>query len=550
MIKSGIKYKFLVLFCCLSSVLFSQSKIKDTRADSLKGTITKEREWWDVQHYDLHVKFNPKDSSISGHNKIIFRTLISAAAGTEMQIDLQKPLQIDSAMLEGKKCNFRRDGNAFFISLRSFSAGEQGAITIYFQGKPKRAIQPPWDGGVVWSKDADGNPWISVACQGIGASVWFPNKDHNSDEADSASIHITVPQTLSAISNGRLRSQKNNPDGSVTFNWAVMNPINNYNIIPYIGRYVNFKDTLNGIAGKLDLDFWVLEKNLEKAKVHFKEVKPMLRCFEHWFGKYPFYEDGYKLVDAPYLGMEHQSNIAYGNFYLKGYAGRDLSLTGWGLKWDFIIIHESGHEWFGNNISVKDVADNWVHEGFTAYSENLYTEYLFGKEAGAEYVIGTRKAIENDVPVIGVYNVNKEGSTDMYYKGANLLHTIRQLVNNDSLWRALLLDMNTTFWHRTTTSAEVEAYMIKFLKLDLTKVFDQYLRTTNIPVLEHKLKNGNLNYRYAKCVKGFSMPVKIKAGEETIDLIPNETWQTYPRKLTVKSISADKNFYILTRIVK
>ncbi|MEO6305505.1 MAG: M1 family metallopeptidase, partial [Bacteroidia bacterium] len=370
-------------------------------------------------------------------------------------------------------------------------------------------------------------------------------KDHQSDEPDSASVFITVPKDLVTVSNGRLRSKKTNNDGTATYNWAVVNPINNYNIIPYIGKYVNFTDTFNGKGGILSLDFWVLEENLEKAKKQFTQVKPMLRCFEEWFGKYPFYEDGYKLVDAPFLGMEHQSAVAYGNGYINGYKGRDLSSSGWGLKWDFIIVHESGHEWFGNNITVKDVADNWVHEGFTAYSENLFTEYLYGKKAGSEYVIGTRGEIKNDEPIIGDYEVNRDGSGDMYYKAANMLHTIRNIVNNDSLWKETLRGLNKTFWHQTVTTKQIENYLIVHLKKDLQKTFDQYLRTIKIPGFEYRISAGKLSYRWVNCVKGFNMPLKINDGKKDILVMPLEKWQTLNYAGTV--LMADNNFYITTK---
>jgi aminopeptidase N len=467
-----------------------------------------------------------------------------------MHIDLRWPMILDSAVQQGKRCDWKKDGDAYFIDLVSEQKiNETNTITFYFHGKPRAAILPPWDGGLVWKKDKNKNPWISIACQGMAGSVWFPNKDHMYDEPDSVSFFITAPKDLIAVAGGRLRSVSENANKTQTWNWAIVNPINNYCIIPYIGKYVNFKDTLNGKGGVLDINYWVLDYNLEKAKEHFKEVKPMLRCFEDWFGKYPFYEDGFKLVEAPYLGMEHQSAVAYGNNYINGYMGRDLSETGWGLKWDFITIHESGHEWFGNNISVKDVADNWVHEGFTSYSENLFTEYLFGKDAGADYVIGTRKAIENDVPVIGDYLVNRDGSTDMYYKGSNMLHTIRHIVNNDSLWKSFLRDINRTFWHVTTTSKDVETYMINYLKLDLQKIFDQYLRTTQIPILEYRIKKTQLSFRWTNCVKGFNMPVKVVVDNTDVLLKPNEEWQTV-RLLNMKDVKLNRNFYANLEIVK
>lgn len=511
-----------------------------THADTLRGSNTEERAWWDVVHYDLYASFYVADSSVSGCNIITYRV---GKPGYLLQLDLREPMLIDSVVQNTKKCKWKRDGQAFVITLTgSQLIGTLYTLKVYFRGKPQVAKLPPWDGGLVWTHDNKDNSWISIACQGIGASVWYPCKDQQYDEIDSASIHITAPDNLVSVSNGRLRDKSTNANGTATYNWVVKNPINNYNIIPYIGKYVNFKDTFMGEAGILDLDFWVLEENLVKARQQFTQVKPMLKCFEKWFGPYPFYGDGYKLVEAPYLGMEHQSAVAYGNKFENGYKGRDLSLTGWGLKWDFIIIHESGHEWFANNITAKDVADNWIHEGFTTYSENLYTEFLFGKEAGSEYVIGTRNAVLNDKPVIGVYGVNVEGSGDMYYKGANMLHTIRHIVNDDSLWMALLRDINKTFRHQTVTSRQVEEYMTSYLKVDLQKVFDQYLRTTKIPVLEYKISKNTLYYRWANCVEGFYMPVDLIDRKATIRVYPSEEWKTSAYKSSELTVTPD--FYI------
>lgn len=538
MLPTVIRSFFLLILLCL---LLPAGAQVYTHADSLKGRITRERAWWDVIHYDLHTAFHVKDSSISGHNTILYKVL---EPYTVLQVDLIAPMVIDSVLQDGKLCPWQRDGNAYLILLGEQTPGDQKKLLIYFHGKPRRARMPPWEGGVVWSRDRNNDPWISIACQGMSASVWFPNKDHQYDEVDSASLHITAPKQLVSVANGRLRSKKINSDETATYHWAVVNPINNYNIIPYIGRYANFKDTLQGLSGTLDLDYWVLEDNLVRAKKHFAQAKTMLHCFEDWFGPYPFYEDGYKLVEAPYLGMEHQSAIAYGNKFQNGYKGLDLSGSGWGLKWDFIIVHESGHEWFANSITAKDVADNWIHEGFTAYSESLYTEYLFGRPAGSEYVIGTRKAVQNDKPVIGDYDVNRDGSGDMYYKAANMLHSIRQLVGNDSLWKAFLRDINATFRHQTVTTQQIESYMSAYLKTDLQKVFDQYLRTVSIPVLEYKIEKKVLSYRWAGCVPGFNLRIKTPQG---LWLSPSESWQKM--KLTTGSFSVDPNFYVLVKKV-
>jgi len=527
-----------------------------TRADTLRGTFGASRDWWDVLKYDLYVKFNLKDSSISGYNVIQFKVLKN---GSVIQIDLQEPMILDSVkcfiksnMVNLSSNEFRKEGNAYFISTPNLNTQipksvSENYLTVYFHGKPRVAIRPPWDGGLIMKKDKNNNPFVSIACQGLGASVWYPCKDHQADEPDSAAMHITIPDTLTCVGNGRFRGKINNGDGTATYNWAVTNPINNYNIIPYIGKYAHFSEVYAGEKGKLDMDYWVLEQNLDKAKEQFKDAARMMKAFEHWFGPYPFYEDGFKLVEAPHLGMEHQSAIAYGNGFKNGYRGTDLSGSGWGLKWDFIIVHESGHEWFANNITSRDIADMWIHESFTNYSETLFTDYWYGKEAGNAYVQGTRKNISNDIPIIGIYNVNQEGSGDMYYKGGNMIHSIRQVINDDEKFRQILRGLNKTFYHKTVTTKQVEDYISKQAKHDFSKIFDQYLRTIQIPVLEYKIDGYKLLYRYTNCVKGFNMPLKIKFKTEQW-IKPTEQWKTldlYPEG--DNSFSVDPNFYIKTK---
>ena len=540
----SLLFSHFLLFISIGQPLHQKKEF--THADTLRGTITPERAWWDVTHYNLQVSFNFNKRSIAGYNIISYK--IVSAPAKEMQVDLQAGLDIDSVIYENKSLSFRRDGNAYFVAVPSAAnKAKTQMIAVYYHGIPRPALHPPWDGGVIWSKDEKGNPWISVACQGLGASVWYPCKDHQSDEPDSASLSMIVPDTLTAIANGRLRNEMNNGDGTSTYTWAVTNPINNYNITPYIGKYAHWHEDYDGEKGKLDCDFWVMEYNVDKAKVQFKQALQMLHCFEHWFGPYPFYEDGYKLIEAPHLGMEHQSAVAYGNGFANGYKGTDLSGTGWGLKWDFIIVHESGHEWFGNSITTKDVADMWVHEGFTNYSETIFTTCEYGKEAGNDYVIGTRKRIQNDKPIQGPYGVNQEGSGDMYYKGGNLVHTIRQIINNDSSFRMLLRGMNKTFYHQTVTGKQIEEYISKTSGIDFSKVFDQYVRTTQIPVLEYKVKGNKLSYRWTNCVKGFNMPLKINFGDEKW-IKPTQKWKTLKIKKGEKNeFSADRNFYIHTK---
>ena len=362
------------------------------------------------------------------------------------------------------------------------------------------------------------------------------------DEPDSMAIAVRIPKPLMNVSNGRLRQVTDHGD-SRTYHWFVSNPINNYGVNVNIADYAHFGDTYAGENGDLDLDYYVLPENLEKAKNQFGQVPLMLEAFEHWFGPYPFYEDSFKLVEVPYLGMEHQSSVTYGNGYSNGYLGRDLSGTGWGLKFDFIIIHEAGHEWFANNITYRDIADMWIHEGFTAYSENLYLDYHFGTEAAAAYVIGTRRNIKNDRPLIGTYGVNREGSPDMYYKGANMLHTLRQLVEDDALWRSVLRGLNAEFRHQTVTTAQVEHYMSERTGKNLSAFFDQYLRTTMIPTLEYRRVGDRLEFRYTEIVDGFDMPIRILANGEPRWIFPEADWKSEPLKADAV-LGFDANFYI------
>ena len=484
-----------------------------TRADTLRGSNGPDRAWWDVTHYDVTVKPDFATRSIQGTTAITFRAI---GFGQRMQIDIQEPLIVTAVELAEahlERAKMIREGNILWVDLpHALQPNDREILTITYHGTPREAKNAPWDGGWIWKTDAQGNPWMSVACQGLGASVWYPCKDHQSDEPDSAALHIIVPDTLQAVGNGRLRNTVKNGDGTTAWNWAVTNPINNYNLVPYIGKYAHFGDVYNGSEGPLDCDYWVLKENEAKAREQFNQVPLMLKCFEDWFGPYPFYKDSYKLVESPHLGMEHQSAVAYGNHFQNGYLGRDLSGSGWGLKWDYIIVHESGHEWFGNSITTTDIADMWVHEGFTDYAETVYTQCQFGDAAGDDYVIGLRKNIQNDKPIIGPRGVNQEGSGDMYYKGANMIHTIRHIINNDSLFKAMLREMNRRFYHKVTSSAAVEEFISDFSRTDFSKVFDQYLRTTQVPVLEWGKKEGLVFARWSNVVPDFQMPVELTLG--------------------------------------
>ncbi len=550
MTKFNWLFLFVLAFSIRSTAQLGPITKPFTHADTLRGSISPERAWWDVLHYSILVKPDFTSKTIQGKVDIRFKVL---GAGKKMQIDLQQPLVLTKAYLGDQKLTYTREGNVYWIDLPVLlKKGSIQTLALAYSGSPVVAIRPPWDGGWIFKTDEKGRPWMSAACQGLGASVWYPCKDHQSDEPDSgANLMITVPDTLVAVGNGRLISKTSFSPGTLTYNWSVVNPINNYNIIPYIGKYVNWHETFKGEKGNLDCDYWVLDYELEKAKEQFKQVPLMLQCFEHWMGPYPFYEDGYKLVQSPHLGMEHQSAVAYGNKFMNGYLGRDLSGSGWGLKWDFIIVHESGHEWFANNITSKDLADMWIHEGFTNYSETLYTECQSGLQAGNEYNYGSRSGISNDVPIIPAYGVNKQGSGDMYPKSGNMLHSIRHAMHDDEKFRSMLRFLNKKFYHKTVTTEDIQQVMSEYFGAPLNKIFDQYLRTTQIPIFEYYIaeKESALYFRYTNCVDGFNLPLFLKTDKGEMILGPeSKKWNKAVFKaentVTVSFNDLEKAYYI------
>jgi len=545
-----MKNLLVVITCFIVTSCFSQkkdglfkAKNNFTKQDTLRGSITPEREWWDLTYYHLDIKVNPEDKTIGGKNTIQYTVL---KENNILQVDLQTPLKITKVTQNGEELKVEHVGNAHFVTLKNKqNIGDTNSIDVFYEGTPKEAVRAPWDGGFSWKKDNNGNHFIATSCQGLGASVWWPNKDHMYDEVDSMDISVTIPKDLMNVSNGRLKSIVENKDETITTNWHVANPINNYGVNVNIGDYVNFSEVYKGENGDLDMNYYVLRDNLEKAKEHFKDAPKMMEAFEHWFGPYPFYEDSFKLVEVPYLGMEHQSSVTYGNQYKKGYLGRDVSGTGEGLKFDFIIIHEAGHEWFANNITDKDIADMWIHESFTNYSENLFLDYHYGKESSAKYVIGTRKGIRNEKPIIGTYNVNHEGSGDMYNKGGNMLHTLRQLIEDDEKWRQILRGLNKTFYHQTVTTKQIEDYISAQSGIDLTAFFNQYLRDIRIPTLEYHIKNNQLKYRWTHIVADFDMPIQVTIDGKEQWIFPNSEWKT--TNIQNKDIEIDEDFYVKSR---
>jgi len=515
-----------------------------TRQDTLRGSITPERAWWDLQFYHLTVRVIPESKKLEGHNRIRYQVL---KPYQKIQVDLQEPLRITKVTQDGRELRFRQDGNAWFIELdKAQTVGSTQEILVYYEGNPQEATRPPWEGGVQWERDSRGNWFISTSCQGLGASAWWPCKDHMYDEPDSMRISVIVPPGLWDVSNGHLLAREENDDGTLTYHWSVRNPINNYGVNLNIGNYTSWKEDFQGEKGILPLSYYVLPENLDAARQQFVQVPMLLKAFEHWFGPYPFYEDGFKIVEVPYLGMEHQSSVTYGNKFANGYLGRDLSGTGWGLKFDFILVHESAHEWFANNITYRDIADMWIHESFASYAEALYLEYHFGKKAANEYVIGVRNIIQNDARIMGTFGVNHRGSGDMYPKGSNMLHTMRQIVGDDELWRKILRGLNQEFYHATVTGREVVSYINRQAGRDLTMVFKQYLEDVRIPELEYEFKNGTLYYRWNRVIQGFDMPVKVLLGQNYVWLYPvAQEWKRLETSQT--TLTADPNFYITVR---
>jgi aminopeptidase N len=506
------------------------------------------RSWWDVQHYEINLQVDTANGFLSGYVNITAN--VTGPIGDSLQIDLQEPLKIKSISTVGadqksRQLRWVKSGNAYYIidDLKSIVQNNTIHLNIQYEGIPQIAARPPWDGGIVLDRDTNGTRWMAVACQGIGASVWFPCKDFQGDEADKGmQLTMTVPAGLTMIGNGKciVENKKADP-GKAYWTWSVSNPINNYDISFYIGDYVHWSDTLNGVKGKLDLDYWVLRENLSRAKKQFEVVKPMLHCFENKMGPYPFYEDGYKLVDAPYLGMEHQSAVAYGNKYKMGYLGKDRSKTGVGLKFDFIIIHETGHEWFGNSITTFDKADTWIHEGFTTYTETIFVECLLGKEQAFKYQRGKRLVIHNDRPVQGNYNECDEGSGDHYDKAAFMIHMIRMIMNNDAKFFGMLKEMNSRFYHKIITGKDMEQLINEYSGKDFSKVFDQYLRTKEIPELEIVQNKDGLSYRWTNCVYQFDMPVLILADGKEMWLYPKTEWGSIKGK-KYKHVTLSEDF--------
>ncbi len=505
---TGLLFLILCVLTYQANAQLMKARNLFTQADSLRGTLTPLRTCYDILYYHLDVKVDIEQRSISGSNLFKFQATDDFQ---KLQFDLFENLSVDQVIYKGKKVPFTRTYNAVFVEFpKKKKKGKVDSFQVNYSGSPIVATRAPWDGGFDWKKDSQGKAWVATACQGLGASVWWPNKDHQSDEVDSMLISVSVPNDVMNVSNGRLIKTEKDGKDYTKYHWKVSNPINNYNVALNIGDYHHAQEIYQGENGPLTIDYYVLKENISNLP-HLKiNATQTLQAFEHWFGPYPFYEDGYKLVETAHLGMEHQSAVAYGNKYQNGYLGRDNSGTGWGLKWDFIVVHESGHEWFGNNITSKDLADMWVHESFTNYSEALFIDYHFGKKASQAYVHGNRRGILNNSPIQGPFGVNKEGSGDMYIKGGVLLNMIRTMIEDDQKWRNILRGLNKKFYHQTVTYSDIVNYINENSGLDLTKVFEQYLQQKSIPTLEVRLDENNiLMARWISEVDSFNMPVHM-----------------------------------------
>lgn len=533
-----MKNSFLVILTLLG---IQQINAQFTRRDSLQGGLRIERTSYDVKRYDLNITINPEQKSIKGFNDITFEVMVPTQ---KIQLDLFDNMKVDSIVWNTKKLKYIRDNDAVFIDFPEKLASKSNhKLKFYYSGNPKIAKNAPWDGGFVFKKDSNGKDFIGVAVQGTGASLWYPVKDSQTDEPDNgASIKVAVPNGLMNVSNGRFLGSQDLKNGYTRWDWEVKNPINNYTITVNIADYVHIQDKMPD----LDLDYYVLRENEAKAREHFAEVKPMMECFQSKFGRYPFWEDGYKLVETPYLGMEHQSAVAYGNKYKKGYMGFDLSGTGVGMFFDYITIHETGHEWFGNSITSTDIADMWIHEGFTTYSETVFIECMKGYDDAMKYINGQARNVKNDKPIIGQYGVNNEGSGDMYYKGSLLLNTLRHVIADDEKWWKMLYDYSETFKKKIITSDTVIDYFNKASGTDLTPIFRQYLYSNQMPIFIYKVKGDYLYYSWDNVMDDFNMPIDIGFEDKKIRLNPTLKEQKIKlKKLNKKSFQIyDNQFFV------
>ncbi len=498
-----------------------------SRADTLRGSLRPERNCYDVTFYELDIEVDERKQAIAGSVAIHFRVVEDF---TRLQIDLFDNMVIDRILHQGAPLPYVREHNAVFVQFPAPQvAGTTGSIEVVYHGQPLAAQNAPWDGGFVWAKDSRGRPWTAVACEGTGASLWWPNKDHLSDEPDSMRISLTVDKAQMAIANGNLRSVEQRGD-KTQYNWFVGYPIDNYNVTVNIGRYAAFDDRYFSPADgdTLELDYYVMDYNLDVARKHFKQVQPMLACYEQYLGKYPFWNDGFAMVETPYLGMEHQGAIAYGNRFMRGYLGGMIPRD---MDWDYIIIHEAGHEYYGNSIGCADMAEMWIQESFTTYLESVYVECTMGYPDAVRYLAGQRAFIANKEPIIGPIGVNFDhwAHSDHYFKGAWMLHTLRHAIADDTLWWDIFKGFYQQHQQTRITTADFVTYVNSRTGRSWDAFFRQYLSFPSIPTLEYKLtpkgKNLQVAYRWKADVPGFDMPIQVGKKGKLMTLSPTTEWQ-------------------------
>lgn len=514
----------------------SRAEAAPTRADLLRGAYGRYRANNDLLYYHLDVRVDPDQKTIAGTNTIRFRMLRD---DTRIQLDLDPALRIDGIVLDRVPLKFSRELSTVWVDFpEPLSRGAEYAIEVRYSGHPR---QDGRFGGLAFRQDPAGRTWINTACEDQGASIWWPNKDQWRDEVESMDISVAVPDGLVDVSNGRLTGQTDLGGGYTRWDWHVSYPINNYDVSLNVGQYVHFA----GRAGDLPLDFYVLPEDLDRAKVQFAQAAPMMEAFEHYFGEYPFAKDGYKLIQAPYSGMEHQSAVTYGNRFANGYLERDWTGVGISTRFDFIIVHESAHEWWGNAVSAADVSDMWIHEGWGTYMEAMYVERLYGKADALKYLDGYKSKVRNREPIITQRGIHRTPPQDMYFKGALFLNTLRSIVDDDARWWALVREAYQRFKYRNIMTEDLVAFFNERLGRDLTPVFDQYLRRTAIPVLELAFHpdEGTVSYRWKAGERAFAMPVRIGAGGRWQLLEPTTDWQTRPTDLTKDTVQVATDLY-------
>ena len=507
-----------------------------TRADILRGAYGEDRANNDLLYYHLDIRVDPEKKFISGKNTIRFKMLKD---GNRIQLDLNPSLNIDKILLGTTELKYERELGAVFVNFpETMRAGRTVSIDFYYSGTP---VTTGRFGGFTFDKDPQGRTWIYTACEGIGASIWWPNKDQWRDEVENMEISVAIPNGLTDVSNGKFMGKTDLGDGYTRWDWFVHYPINNYDVSINVGNYVEFSDKL----GDLPLDFYVLPEDFDKAKNQFAQAKGMIEAYQHYFGEYPFKKDGYKLVEVPYSGMEHQTAVTYGNHFANGYLERDWTGVGISPKFDFIIIHESGHEWFGNAITAADPSDMWIHEGWTTYLESLYVEYRWGKDDGIKYNNGYKSKVQNKRPIIGQHDVNAEPPQDMYFKGTLFIATLRSVVNDDAKWFKILHEFFQHFKYKNIMTEDVVAYFNEKTGMNLTPIFNQYLRHTAIPTLELKFNDADktVSYRWQVDEPAFAMPVRVGSKDNWQIIQATTEWKTMPTTLKKDDFDVATDLY-------